>query len=316
MKMFSALLRFRRKAIAALLPAVLLASAGQAQTLYVSVNGGGTIQQVSSTGVVSGFATGLTAPKGVAFDSRGTLYVAENMSGTLQSVISKVSSGGVVSTFATGFQRPLDIAFHPTSGDLYVADSNGIIRKVSGGVVSEFATGLNEPFGLAFNSSGILFVANRNNDTISQMNMSNGTFTTFASGFNDPNDITFDANGNLFVSNFAAGTVSKVTPGGTVSLFASGFSSPVGLEFNPVTGSLFVVNQGTNSISEITPGGSITTFATNISSGPQYLAFTPSAIPEPSTYAAIAGGAMLGLAIWHRRHRHAPAPTVTTRAAA
>jgi len=30
---------------------------------------------------------------------------------------------------------------------------------------------------------------------------------------------------------------------------------------------------------------------------------TISAIPEPSTYAAIAGAAMLGLAVWHRRRR-------------
>jgi hypothetical protein len=34
-----------------------------------------------------------------------------------------------------------------------------------------------------------------------------------------------------------------------------------------------------------------------------------SAIPEPSTYAAIAGAAMLGLAVWQRRRRTAPAAT-------
>jgi hypothetical protein len=34
---------------------------------------------------------------------------------------------------------------------------------------------------------------------------------------------------------------------------------------------------------------------------------TASAIPEPSTYAAIAGAAMLGLAVWQRRRRTAPA---------
>ena len=41
-----------------------------------------------------------------------------------------------------------------------------------------------------------------------------------------------------------------------------------------------------------------------------------SAIPEPSTYATIAGAAMLGLALWHRRRRQvmtaAPAAVVTT----
>jgi len=32
-----------------------------------------------------------------------------------------------------------------------------------------------------------------------------------------------------------------------------------------------------------------------------------SAIPEPSTYAAIAGGAMLGLAVWQRRRKQSAA---------
>jgi hypothetical protein len=36
---------------------------------------------------------------------------------------------------------------------------------------------------------------------------------------------------------------------------------------------------------------------------------TASAIPEPSTYAAIAGAAMLGLAVWQRRRRTVPAAT-------
>jgi hypothetical protein len=38
---------------------------------------------------------------------------------------------------------------------------------------------------------------------------------------------------------------------------------------------------------------------------------TASAIPEPSTYAAIAGAAMLGLAVWQRRRRANPVATLT-----
>ncbi len=50
--------------------------------------------------------------------------------------------------------------------------------------------------------------------------------TTFASGFNGPVEEAFDAAGNLYVTSESAGTVSKVTPAGVVSAFASGFSSP------------------------------------------------------------------------------------------
>lgn len=41
-----------------------------------------------------------------------------------------------------------------------------------------------------------------------------------------------------------------------------------------------------------------------------------SAIPEPSTYAAIAGAAMLGLAVWRRRRRTAPTVTSSVNAVA
>lgn len=276
-----------------------------AQILYVSVNGGGTIQQVSSTGVVSTFASGLTAPKGLAFGPNGNLYVAQDFSGSLTSMVSQVTvPGGAVSNFATGLQMPLGVAFN-TAGDLFVASYStplGILKVAAGSTTATtFSSGMNSPFGVAVNGSGTLFVANRDNGTISQVNMSDGSFTTFATGLSQPNDLKFNSAGDLFVSNFSTGTVSKITPGGAVSTFVTGLSSPVGLAFNPITGALFVAQQGSNSIAEVAlAGGSFTTFATGIT-GPQYLAFSPSAIPEPSTYAAIAGAAMLGFALWRRR---------------
>ena len=52
-----------------------------------------------------------------------------------------------------------------------------------------------------------------------------GVVSTFASGFDDPYGLAFDAAGNLYVANYA-NTVSKVTPAGVVSPFASGFDGP------------------------------------------------------------------------------------------
>jgi DNA-binding beta-propeller fold protein YncE len=123
---------------------------------------------------------------------------------------------------------------------------------------------------------------------------------------NQPNDLTFDSSGNLYVSNFGDSTISKVTTGGTVSTFVDnthGLVSPVGVAFNPVSGNLFVVNQGSDSIFQVTPGGVVSSFATGINSAPQYLAFSPTAVPEPASYAAIAGITMLGLTTWRRRRQ-------------
>ena len=80
--------------------------------------------------------------------------------------------------------------------------------------------------------------------------------------------LAFDAAGNLFVANASDGTVSKVTPGGTVSTFASGFTDPMALACD-AAGNLYVANnifngrdKNLSTISEVTPAGVVSTFAT------------------------------------------------------
>ena len=226
----------------------------------------------------------------------------QDFSGSLTSLVSQVTvPGGTVTTAVSGLQFPLGLTFN-SGGDLFIASYSspvGILKVASGtSTATTFATGLaTSPFGVAFNSSGTLFVANRDNNTVVQVS-SGGVVTAFASGFNNPNDLVFDSSGSLFVSNFAGGSISKVTSGGSVSTFVSGLVSPVGLAFDPVTGALFVAEQGTGKILKVTnlggATGSVTDFATGLG-GVQYLAIAGSAIPEPSTYAAIAGAAMLGV---------------------
>jgi DNA-binding beta-propeller fold protein YncE len=66
-----------------------------------------------------------------------------------------------------------------------------------------------------------------------------GAVSTFASGFDYPYDLAFDASGDLFVANsngVHGGSISKVSPSGGVTTFVdSGFSTPVGLAFQPAS---------------------------------------------------------------------------------
>src|SRR6185436_14561473 len=86
----------------------------------------------------------------------------------------------------------------------------------------------------------------------------------FATGMNAPHDLEFDASGNLYVANQGSNTISKITPGGVVSTFASGglLSAPSGLAFD-ASGNLYVSNLGGNTIEVFTPGGVGTIFANN-----------------------------------------------------
>ncbi|MFM7207864.1 MAG: PEP-CTERM sorting domain-containing protein [Planctomycetaceae bacterium] len=97
------------------------------------------------------------------------------------------------------------------------------------------------------------------------------TRTTFASGspLSSPEEMVFDAAGNLYTTNRNGNTVSKITPAGVATTFASGTASllnkPIGLAIDP-SGNLYVANETSASITKLTPAGAASTFAASIGS--------------------------------------------------
>ncbi len=103
------------------------------------------------------------------------------------------------------------------------------------------------------------------------------------------NDIVFRATTDTAVTYLTAGDVFTLTAGS--------------LSYNGTT------NSNSTYTGALPANGYYTTFI--VDAADVRLGNGVSAIPEPSTYAAIAGAAMLGLAVWHRRRQAAPllAPT-------
>lgn len=117
-----------------------------------------------------------------------------------------------------------------------------------------------------------------------------GTVTTVASDPSCPNGLAIDKQGNMFLTDISAGTVSKVTPGGMISVFASGplFATglvdgtglvlgPNDIAFNKAGDALYVTNVGLNTVVKIKiqsdgSAGAITNFAVGIPT-PDGLAF-------------------------------------------
>ena len=178
---------------------------------------GGTTTTYAGTGVAGysgdgGAATSakLDNPLGLAFDSSGNLYIADNNNERVR----KVTTGGTISTYAgtgtagysgdTGaataakLSGPVAVTFD-SSDNLYIADnSNNRIRKVtSGGTISTFAgTGtagysgdgaaatsakLDAPYGVVADSAGVVYISDTNNDVIRKVT-TGGVISTVAGG--------------------------------------------------------------------------------------------------------------------------------------
>jgi streptogramin lyase len=273
--------------------------------------------QAGVPGTQDGTGTGaqFSNPVGVAVDSSDNVYVVDQVGNAIR----KVTPAGVVTTFAgeegvsgsvdgTGsgarFNSPYLITIDG-SGNLYVADEkNDEIREITpAGVVTTIAgapkqqghadgTGasasFNDPLGVAVDSSGNVYVADANNETIRKI-APGGVVTTFAgratiegstdgtgtnAEFANPFGICADSNGNLYVGDAANNTIRKITPAGVVTTIAgtpgagnangtggaAQFFGPAGITTDS-SGNVYVADEDNDLIRKITPAGVVTTLA-------------------------------------------------------
>jgi DNA-binding beta-propeller fold protein YncE len=267
---------------------------GQTTTLAGSI---GSVGSADGAGTSAQF----DQPFGMAVDSHGNLFVADSANDTIR----KITPAGVVSTFAgtagssgsadgqgaaARFNSPMGLAIDSTD-NLYVADcQNETVRKVtSAGAVTTIAgqvgtTGsadgsgtkasFNCPHGLAVNtSSGVLYVADRFNDTIRRIDTSGNVSTIAGSaGANDfidgngvnahfswPGALAVDAaSGTVYVTDYLHHSIRKIAqPDSTavvttvVGIQPSANADPVGVVPGMLPGAL----SGPTSIA-VVPGSS------------------------------------------------------------
>ena len=305
---------FRRRdwRIAALLAAIWASACGAAApagSFYVGNGGDGSIKVVTSGGVVSTYATGLSTPRGVAFDSANNLYVANNGDSTIR----KITPGGVMTTFASGLSGNdlYGLAIDSTSGNIFVSAINlsdtsqsAILKFTPAGVMSTFAT-LTSPGGLVFDNNHNLFVtlavagpAGEATGGINEVSPLGVVTPVISTGMSDPIGLALLGTGDLYAAELAGNKriLHTTTSGGTVTQFATGVGTPYGETFGG-DGRLYVADFANGQLDAVTSGGAVSTFATGLSS-PRFVTVGPD-VPEPGTLALLASGA--GLVLWRRR---------------
>src|SRR5579872_2306242 len=189
------------------------------------------VVKITPAGTISLFAQ--RGGEGLAFDDAGNLYVADN----LQGIIYRITPDGAFHVFAqeSPLSAPYGLVFD-RAGNLYVAnEGTDTISKISpAGTLSTFvdnARGLLNPRGLVFDTQGNLLVANYFGG-ISEV-APDGSVRTFTSAVRFPGGLALDASGALFVTSQIQDLVYRVTPTGSVDVFARGFDQPVNLAFAP-----------------------------------------------------------------------------------
>lgn len=290
-------------------------SRARADSMYVGAgasNGTASLVSYDTTAtspVPTMIATGLDPIRGLAVDGAGNVYAAI----AAENTIVKYTPGGSLSTFASaGLDGPYGLAFD-SSGNLFAANYNTgtIVEYTPGGSPTTFATGLTRPDGLAFGASGDLYVANSGFDGPFAGKITritpSGLESAFASG-NIPMALAFDASGNLYVGNWNSGTIDKVTPAGVDTIFATLTGRPYDLAFDSA-GNLFVSEQ--RQIEKITPGGVVSTFVTTASDAESLVIVRAQTVPEPVGLIMLGTGAvgLLGSSCRRRRARGSAGPS-------
>jgi hypothetical protein len=256
---------------------------GNGGNLYIADPANNRIRQVAlGTGTISTFAGNGTAgysgdngpatkaelqsPVGVATDSSGNLYIADEGN----NVIRKVDISGTITT----------IAGNNTEG--YSGD-NGLATSAS----------LSAPSGVAVDSAGSLFIVDTGNNRIREVNTA-GTIATIAGNgtagytgdngpansatLNKPSAVLEDSTGDLYILDTANNVVRKVNTTGTITTIAGNgtagytgdngpatsatLNTPEGLNIDG-SGNLYIADSMNDAVRMVTAAGVITTVTGN-----------------------------------------------------
>jgi sugar lactone lactonase YvrE len=234
--------------------------------------------------------------EGVAVDGSGNVYIADYYS----SVVEKVTPSGTVSI---------------------IAGIPGKAGAPTAGPATSSHLQLGEPAGLAVDSAGNLYIADQANEVVEKVTPS-GTLSIIAgipgkagaptagpatsSELDLPSGVAVDSSGNVYIADLENNVVERVTPSGTLSVYAgtgasgaptpgpathSDLNGPAGLAMS-ASGTLYIADTYNHVVEKVTPSGTLSIIAGTSGQGgsPSPGPATGSELDEPESVAVDSSG--------------------------
>ncbi len=237
-----------------LLTTSLISGIGQAPAMAF---GPGT-QSVVNTGSYS-----LTAPKGIAVDAVGDVFIVDTHNHTGDGRVIKIANG-TQTTVGVGLSYPQGLAVDG-AGDLFVADNDlNEVVEVPAGCASAacqktVGSGLSAQLGVAVDGAGDVFIGDFTGHEVAKVPANGGTQTVvYSPGTNSsPVGLAVDAAGDLFVADYGLHEIVEVPAGCASSscqtTVGSGWSQVEGVAVD-AAGDVFVTDIGLDEVVEIPAG--------------------------------------------------------------
>ncbi len=266
---------------------VYVADLGNACVRRVDANGvittiaGGGSTPISATSGIAATSAKLTAPRNVAVDAGGNVYISDfNAHQVYQlspsGLLTVLAGTGTAGFSGDGGGATLAQISYPgglatdAAGNVYIAESgNGNIRRVWRGAIATVATGISAPTGVALDAAGRLYVASSSATTGVRAPSTAGLTVELVAAM----DVASNPAGVLFL--VAPHSIQKLaganltTIAGTPNFAAYGNGGPaVSARLSgPVAiardggGNLYIAEQGANRIRKVASNGQISILA-------------------------------------------------------
>ena len=260
-------------------------------SLYIADSGNHLVRRVKQ-GAITSYARAST-PAGLAFDGLGSLYIADIAAAD----VIVISPSGAALTLPV---PAVDVSFSVGAG-VYASVGTGVLLIGTGYSVAAVAGAgnlangdggpatnarLNHPSGAAVDSSGNVYIADRDNNRIRSVHPDGTIVTVAGNGFagnsgdgglalqaelNSPSSVTLDSAGNLYIADTGNARIRKITSGGIISSpVTTGLIAPV-YALADSTGTLYISDQAAGKILTAGSNGIPATLLSGLSS-PQELA--------------------------------------------